>query len=449
MRLRALAAGLVHPRTTVRWRLTLLYGGLFLVCGAALLAITYVLVSQASTTGPAVVIGPQPIRGSALNSASPPGFGGNVQNAVPFSSPGHKPQAREVPSGFQALLRSSAGRAVVRYVGSQQRIADLQQLEVESAIALAIMAVISAGLGWVVAGRVLRPLRAITDTARQISEDNLHERLAMAGPRDELRTLADTIDELLERLEGAFDAQRRFVANASHELRTPLAVERALLEMIVTDPHATVASFRATCRQVLDENEQQEQLIGALLDLAQSQRGLERREPIDLAVIVEDVLGSRERDLSDRRLQVEVALAPATLSGDSRLIERLVSNLVENAIRHNEAGGYVGVQVQERALEATLVVANSGPRVPPDEVDRLLRPFQRLSGDRVGHRGGLGLGLSIVAAIATAHDAQLDVRARSSGGLHVEVRFPVFRALKRSDAPAAGETAPAVGLPRV
>ncbi|MGZ4303442.1 MAG: histidine kinase dimerization/phospho-acceptor domain-containing protein [Solirubrobacteraceae bacterium] len=241
-----------HPQTTVRWRLTLLYGGLFLVCGAGLLAITYALVAHTTQNPPDAVF--------ISRSLGP----GNTAVAPKF------PTQIKVPSDAQKLLYSRAGNVVVGAAVRGQRISDLHQLEIWSAIALALTAVVSTGLGWLVAGRVLAPLRTITATTQQISEDNLHHRLAMQGPRDELRKLADTIDGLLERLEGAFEAQRRFVANASHELRTPVTSARALLELAISDPNATVETFRETCRHALEDTEQQELLIDALLALAQS-----------------------------------------------------------------------------------------------------------------------------------------------------------------------------------
>ncbi len=239
---------------------------------------------------------------------------------------------------------------------------DLHQLIVESSIALAVMALISAALGWLVAGRVLRPLRTMTATTQQISETSLDRRLAMEGPRDELRQLADTIDGLLERLEAAFDAQRRFVANASHELRTPLTAARAMLEMIISDPNATVDTFRETCVQVLDESEQQEQLIDALLALAQGQRGIVHREAIDLAALVGEVVARHRPEADLRGLTLDASLEPALVSGDRRLIERLASNLVENAIRHNITSGHVGIRVAPDAGRASLEVVNTGPR---------------------------------------------------------------------------------------
>jgi signal transduction histidine kinase len=412
-----------RPRTTVRWRLTLLYSGLFLACGIALLAITYTLVdANFPQRGPQAfvkTIGPN----RAFNA-----------NAV------HTRITQvNVPPPIRQLLRSQAGRVAVNFVGSKQRIADMHQLVIESAIALAIMTLISTALGWLVAGRVLRPLRTMTATTQQISEANLYERLAIQGPRDELRELADTIDGLLGRLQGAFDAQRRFVANASHELRTPLTAARALLEMVITDPRATVATFRDACRQVLEENEEQEQLIDALLALAQGQRGITRRESLDLTDTVRTVIAGVQSDAATHGLRLESSLEPALVSGDSRLIERLVSNLVDNAIRHNVPEGRVHVTVQTRAGQPTLRVTNTGPVVPADQIDRLLQPFERLTRDRVGHGDGLGLGLSIVSAVAAAHRATLEVHPSEHGGLEIGVHFPATLEVS-SQGPARPET---------
>jgi signal transduction histidine kinase len=424
-----------HPQTTVRWRLTLLYGGLFLISGVALLAITYTLVDHAAVfpQGPRVALlgdggltRPLPHAPAGLSGGEVTELGALPRQAADSLAANRQVSVggRKVPLPIQRLLQTRAGQKALGEVVYTQRVADLHQLIIESALALALMAIVSTALGWVVAGRVLRPLRTMTTATREISAENLNRRLAMPGPRDELRQLADTIDGLLGRLEGAFDAQRRFVANASHELRTPLTAVRALLEMVLSDPGATVATFRATCEQVLDESEQQEQLIEALLTLAQGQRGIDHAAWCDLTSLVSEVLDSREGDADTRGVEIAHALAPATISGDPRLLERLVFNLVDNAIRHNVAGGRVDVTLRSDE-RAALTVTNTGPMVPPEEVDRLLQPFQRLSPDRTVRGDGLGLGLSIVAAIATAHHAALSVRARPAGGLRVDVRFPV------------------------
>jgi signal transduction histidine kinase len=375
---------------------------LFLVCGAALLAVTYALVAHAAKDGAAVVSRRGPASLAPIFVPSP---------------------SEALPQQIGQVLQSPAGRAAVKFVGRQQQIADLHQLEIESAIALAIMAMISGGMGWVVAGRVLRPVRTITAETRQISEANLHRRLSLPGPRDELRTLSDTIDGLLERLEGAFDAQRRFVANASHELRTPLTAVRALLEMVISDPRATPATFREVCRQALEESGHQEQLIDALLALAQGERGLERREPVDLGLVVAAVCRAQQADADAAHVDLDATPEAAVVSGDRHLIRRLVANLVQNAIRHNVPDGSVRVVVRREADQAVLSVVNTGPVVPDGEIERLLQPFQRLGGDRSGHREGFGLGLSIVASIVTAHEARLEIQPGEDGGLRVDVRF--------------------------
>jgi signal transduction histidine kinase len=387
------------PWRSLRTRLTLLYGGLFLTSGAGLLTVTYILVKRRYTAHFFVVSG---------SSAAQPGFGiGTVDLGVP-------------PPGISGVV----GKQQLAVQAQHQSIAALHQLLINSGIALAIMAVVSIWLGWLVAGRALRPLRTITNAARDISASNLHRRLALEGPDDELKQLANTFDGLLGRLEAAFDAQRRFVANASHELRTPLTLERTLVEVALADPDATVETLRETCERVLANGEQQERLIEALLTLSRSQRGLDNHEPFDLAAVAEDVLRSRRPDARHRRLRIGANLNPAPASGDPRLGERLVANLVDNAIRHNIAGGRVDVVTSTRAGHSVLAVANTGPVVPPGDTERLLQPFQRLDTHRNGQDNGVGLGLSIVHAIATAHGAALTTRAQPHGGLGIEVSFP-------------------------
>jgi signal transduction histidine kinase len=294
---------------------------------------------------------------------------------------------------------------------------------VGSCIVLVAMVGLSVLLGWLVAGRVLRPLRVMTTTTRQISERNLHERLALTGPEDELKGLGDTIDGLLARLEAAFDSQRRFVANASHELRTPLMVSQTLLQVALADPAITLDSLRAACQEVIDAGKDQAQLIDALLALARSQRGLDHREPVDLTAVVNDALNTHEPSAAARGLQIDATLDNATVSGDARLIHRLVSNLIDNAIRYNITRGGVEVKLAASTIRAMLTVTNTGPAVPPHQISRLLEPFQRAAPDRTASQNGLGLGLSIVTDIAHAHGAALDVLPRTEGGLTVAVKF--------------------------
>jgi signal transduction histidine kinase len=386
------------PGRTVRLRLTLLYGALFLVSGAVLLTITYVLVAR-QYTGNNQIFG-----------IFAPTSGGDTGVSIP------------VPPETLPQPPAEAGGAVLVERRSEQA---LRQLALQSGIALAIMAILSIWLGWLVAGRVLRPLRTITNAARDISASDLHRRLALEGPDDELKQLANTFDGLLGRLEAAFDAQRQFVANASHELRTPLTYERAVIEVALADPDATAETLRETCERVLVVGEQQERLIEALLTLSRSQRGLDEREPFDLAAVAAEVLETRRPEAELQRLRFDTALEAAPIVGDRRLGERLVANLVDNAMRHNVPAGQVEVTTGRKNGRAVLSIANSGPVVPPAELNRLFQPFQRLVTDgENGHDDGLGLGLSIVQAIATAHEATLTSRSRPEGGLAIEISFP-------------------------
>ena len=396
-RLRDLALRRLRRRT-VRFRLTALYCCLFFPSGVALVAITYVLIVLVQHQK---AIAPSDDRSSSVS----------------FT-------ADRSPSGLAPHGGGTTLMTVV--VGQHQITLDSSELLVGSCIVLVAMIGASVLLGWFAAGRVLRPLRVMTTTTRQISERNLHERLALAGPDDELKDLGDTIDGLLARLEAAFDSQRRFVANASHELRTPLMLSQTLLQVALADPAITLDSLRAACEEAIDAGKDQAQLIDALLTLARSQRGLDHREPVDLTAVVNDALNAHEPSAAARGLQVDAALDHAEVSGDARLIYRLVSNLLDNAIRYNLTGGRVEVKLAASTTEATLTVTNTGPPVPPDQVSRLLEPFQRAAPDRTASPNGLGLGLSIVADIAEAHGASLEVLPRPEGGLTVAVTFPAY-----------------------
>jgi len=394
------------PRRTVRLRLTAVYGVLFLLLGAALLGITYLLVSEElpSTPGKA---GPA----TSVQSGS----------AMVFHTVSGSCHLTANPLAPPSQIQSQAQRCL-----TEQRAAELNQLLTKSGVALAIMTVVSVGLGWLVAGRMLGKLRTITAAARSVSASSLHARLALDGPDDELKELGDTFDGLLARLEGAFGAQRQFVANASHELRTPLARQRTLIEVALADPEPSVASLREVCKRVLVTGEQQERLIEALLTLARSQRGLDRREAVDLTAIADGVMRARWPEAEQRGLTVTTGLHPAVALGDAPLAERLVTNLVDNAIRHNVPRGAVEVGTAVWAGHAVVSVFSTGPVIPPDQVDRLFQPFHRgAPRDRTGGRDGLGLGLSIVAAIAEAHGAWLQAHALPGGGLGLRVGFPL------------------------
>jgi signal transduction histidine kinase len=308
-------------------------------------------------------------------------------------------------------------------VGQSRFVTNLPEVILYSGIALAILAGASIALGWLVADRALRPLRIITTAARATSASSLNERLSLAGSYDEFRELSDTLDSLFARLDAAFESQRHFVANASHELRTPLAAERTVLQVALADPDASTESLRAACRQLLELGQQQERLIDALLTLASGQRGLRNREPFDLAEITARVVTGRRPEAAALGVRMETRLAPAIATGDPDLAESLVANLVDNAIQHNVADGQVQVTTAAQVGHPCFSISNSGPVIPPAEVNRLFEPFQQLDGERTRHGGGHGLGLAIVSAVASAHDADLAVRARPDGGLDVTVMF--------------------------
>jgi signal transduction histidine kinase len=392
-----LALGSPLRRRSARFRLTALYGCVFLPSSVVVVFITYVLIVLAQR--------PKAVEPSIHRSIH------KVSNTGGVAPDGTSP------------VRNLGGATVHIGLFGHSMALDSGEFLVGSGIILVAMIGGSVLLGWLVAGRVLRPLRIMTTTTRHISERNLHERLALAGPADELKDLGDTIDGLLARLEAAFDSQRRFVANASHELRTPLMLSQTLLQVALADPAITLDSLRAACDEAIDAGKDQAQLIEALLTLARSQRGLEHREPVHLATVVTEALGAHEQFAAARGLQVSATLDDATVPGDARLIIRLVSNVIDNAMRYNVTGGRIEVQLAARATEATLTVINTGPVVPPDQVSRLLQPFQRAAPDRTANPSGLGLGLSIVAQIAEAHGARLHVGPGPEGGLAIAVTF--------------------------
>jgi signal transduction histidine kinase len=410
------------PRRTVRLRLTMLYVGLFLASAAVLLVITYFLVAQQLPTvrTSQTIVGGK--AGAGIQSGTDSGSVVLVTNGCPQSADTLPLSPTDASSCINALQQQTVG---LQNQEVELRGDTLDKLLLESGIALGIMAVASIGLGWLMAGRVLSPLRVITTTARRISARNLHQRIAMAGPDDELKELGDTFDQLLGRLEASFRAQRQFVANASHELRTPLARQRTLLEVALRDKQATNESLRNACARALAAGEQHERLIAAMLTLAQSERGLDRFEPLDLGDVAEDALLAHAAEAAATRLTIRAAISPAPALGDHNLAERLVTNLIDNAIRYNTVGGRLEVATGMRDGRPFLVVDNSGAAVPPDQLGRLFQPFQRMNHTRgASAADGLGLGLAIVAAIAAAHGADLHARANPAGGLTVEIVFP-------------------------
>jgi signal transduction histidine kinase len=382
------------PRRTLRLRLAVLYGSVFLVSGTVLLGLTYGLV------------------------AGRQGFIGSSSAAV----------SSAVRSGLLGSPNDPRAARTLVSVATSQHSEDLRTLLVMSALALAVVAVGSMVLGWWLAGRVLRPLRTITTIAREISASNLDQRLALAGSDDELKELADTFDGLLGRLDVSFQSQRRFVANASHELRTPLARLKTIAQVALADPNATEASLRAAHERVLASEDQLERLLDALLTLASGEQALERREPLDLAALTARALRSQAGEIEHRGLRLDAALEQAGASGNAQLVEQLIANLLDNAIRHNNPNGSIDVLTGTEEGSAVLAVANSGAVIAPVELERLALPFQRLGPERTNHRDGHGLGFSIIHAIASAHGATVAVRAQPGGGLAVAVRFPRDRA---------------------
>jgi signal transduction histidine kinase len=402
--MRMLLAG-VLPRT-VRMRLTALYGALFVVSGAVLLAIASGVVVSSSRVS--VTAANQAVPSTALAQA----------------------QARIHQLQDQLATAESKIHSGVSH-----------DLLVGSAIALGIMTVVSLVVGWLVAGRVLRPLRRMTVATRRISADSLHERLAVAGPGDELKDLADTIDGLLERLEGAFAAQRRFVANASHELRTPLATMRASVDVAVAKPEPVPAQTIALADRLRGELDRVDGLLDGFLALARAQHGeLPGQAALSLEYLTAAALAVRAGPIAARHLTVHHATGQdgTWVTGSQALLSRMVDNVLDNAIGHNRDGGWISVTTGADGHLARLVVETGGDVLDADQVAQLAQPFRRLGADRTGSDHGSGLGLSIVEAIATAHGGTLGLRARPGGGLRVAIALPLAPAGRLAGAGVPG-----------
>jgi signal transduction histidine kinase len=364
---RALASAMQLRRRTLRLHLALLYAGFVFVCGAAVLAV------------PVFTIG------------------------------------TELPAGASAAVIA-------------QQNADARTQVIRAALVLVALVVVSAGVGWLISGRLVRPLRTITATAREISASNLSRRLSL-GSGDEFAELGETLDSLFARLQASFESQRHFIANASHELRTPLAAQRTLLQVTLADPDASAGSLRSACETALTLGEQQESLIGSLLALATGERGVTQWQPFDLAGIAAAALANRQQQAEHLGLRIDSALAAAPATGDASLTASLVANLIDNALQHNVPGGGIEVITATGPDGAALLsVGNTGPVIAPDDVSRLFLPFQQLGGERIRHSASHGLGLAIVAAIATAHGATIAARALGTGGLEVRVTWPPAQA---------------------
>jgi signal transduction histidine kinase len=462
------------PRRTARLRFTAVYSGLFLLSGVALIAITYALFQHATQyrpphlpqipntptiqalqipspkepPGPAAFGASSGPLGAALNNLSvdqsqlaqaqqqlntfTPKPGNPIRVVRAGSQLTQLTQDQQKLTHDQQQLTATVNQlaqalhqvAQAGTVQSAQRATDSHQLLVNSGVALGIAAALALLAGWLTAGRMLRPIRTITRTAQRISSTSLHERLALDGPQDELKELGDTLDDLFGRLDRAFESQRHFVAHAAHELRTPLTADRNLIQVALDDPDTSAPTWRDTAQELLASNDEQTDLIEALLALASSESGLDHRERTDLADICQTVLPRPGLDTDGLGLHVETDTRPAPLDGDPRLIERLVTNVVDNAIGHNIIRGQVQICTAVADGHAVLSVTNTGPLILPSDIDRLFQPFQRLDPRRTHHKNGHGLGLSIVRAIAKTHHATIDAQPLPDGGLTLTVTFP-------------------------
>ncbi|MBT2382504.1 cell wall metabolism sensor histidine kinase WalK [Streptomyces sp. ISL-11] len=383
-------------RPTIRIRLTLLYGGMFLMAGVLLLTIIYLLAADALSQGRSL-----PFR---------------ILNAqVQFTS--------DTCRDLSGTTNSSDFMRGLEQCMQYQRAMALDSLLKRSLLALLGLAVIAFAFGYAMAGRVLSPLGKMTRTARRVAATDLSRRIELGGPEDELKELSDTFDEMLDRLERAFTAQQRFVANASHELRTPLAINRTLLEVHLSDPGAS-PELQQLGKTLLATNERSEQLVEGLLLLARSDNEIVDRKPVDLAEVASRALDQTRGEAQDKGVELRGTREPAVVQGNGVLLERIALNLVQNAVRYNTPDGWVEVTTRSQPGQALLVVENTGPVVPAYELDNIFEPFRRLRTERTGSDKGVGLGLSIVRSVARAHGGRITAEPREGGGLIMRVVLP-------------------------
>ena len=402
----------------VRTRLTLIYAMLFFAAGSALLGLTYGLVASSLSARPAAAASTSTQElNTLIHECKPESYVVKGKHLVAIPPP-------FLPACKQAKAAYDAGTAAGL---EAQRQSALSKLLSFSLVGLAVMTVASGGLGWVMSGRVLRPVRVITETARRASEQHLGERLALTGARDELKELADTFDGMLERLDAAFTTQRRFVANASHELRTPLTVMRTAIDVTLAKPSPTARQLTDMGVRVRRSIDRAETMVEALLTLAVSDQGKLSTEFTDLATWAEDAIDATTPEIERLDLHVVAELDPAETTGDPQLLERMIWNLVDNAVRHNEPGGWIRLRTGTKGAAAYLEIANSGPYIPDDAVPSLFEPFRRMEA-RTGVRDGVGLGLSIAQSVGTAHRANITARSQPAGGLDISVVIPRDRA---------------------
>ncbi len=393
-------------RSTIRVRLTLLYAGAFFLAGAILVAFMYLYL------------------GLSLD-----------HQLTPRAASTEQLRSHEVPPGLVDQLQTQF---------RQGRDDTLRAMLIASLVALGVIGVAAGGFGWLLAGRALRPLQDITATVRRVADRSLHERIALDGPDDEIKDLADTFDAMLERLDRAFDSQRRFVANASHELRTPLTINRTLIEVALDNPHAS-EPLRQLGTTLLAVNQRHERLIDGLLTLASSEQHLTDPIPVDLADILRRIATESQAAAQQAGVEIRTALASAPVAGDPALLERLAHNLIDNAIRYNIAEhGWVAVTSGLDDGNAQLTVENPGPTVATYEIPSLFEPFRRLATTErraaVSGNQGAGLGLSIVRSVAHAHAGDVHAIPRRDGGLTIHVRIPALPTDRRIDSPDRNPT---------
>ncbi|GAA0943567.1 ATP-binding protein [Virgisporangium aurantiacum] len=388
----------LRPQPSIRLRLALTYTVVLLATCIALLALNYALLFRRLYTDP---------------------------------DPG--PNERTTADGRRVFENEQDRRAYENKLAgmAELRTAAVLSAGTTSAAALALTAVLGLGVSWVVAGRVLRPLQTLTAATRRISQDRLHERIALAGPRDELKELPDTFDEMVARLEASFNSQRRFVAHASHELRTPLAIVRTSAEVLLAKRQTTIAQWEAMAGRTLTATGRAERLLDGLLALARSDSGVIAGEPHDLAIAASTALAEADDEAEHAALAVTADLRPGPVFGDPALLDRLMSNLVNNAVRHNRRGGWVGVRTGRDGDEAIVSVSNSGDPIPAGDVDRLFEPFQQMAAGRTAGARSSGLGLAIVRSIVRAHGGRVSATPIAEGGLSVTVTLPA----REGDAP--------------
>ena len=411
----------------VRTRLTLLYAMLSFAAGLALLGLTYGILASSLPTSPPASLTISSQESNLLHQAcKTAGYVSKGKGQPPVAVPQDLNQCK------QAQAAIYAGTAAGFQAQRQQALGNLLR---PALIGLGLITVVSGGLGWFMSGRVLRPVRVITQTARRATGQHLGERLALTGARDELKELADTFDDMLERLDAAFATQRRFVANASHELRTPLTVMRTAIDVTLAGPSPTARQLTDMAVRVRRSIDRADTMVEALLTLAVSDQGKLSTEFTDLATWAEDAVDAAAAEIERLGLNVDAKLDPAETTGDPQLLDRMITNLVDNAVRHNAPGGWIQLRTGSKNAAVYLEIANSGPFVPDVAVPSLLEPFRRME-PRTGVRDGVGLGLSITRSVVTAHRGTVTARARPAGGLDISVVIPRdLAAGKHSQAP--------------